>query len=234
LFSFNNFGKRNSTSDFFSDDRIKYKLVDFLKHADTGITSAKVEDVKPPDNLINFDKKLTDLITMHLGDAKLQYETNIERKRISFAHKGVDGADVYLDINSESKGTLALIKMLGPLFYCLSDGKTVFIDEIDTSMHSLLTTKLINLFNSANSNTNCAQIIFSTHDTSILSCEVLRRDEIYFTEKNNEGSTEIIPLAYIKSRQTDNFERGYLQGRYGGIPFLGNLDDLFVGKEDAE
>jgi AAA15 family ATPase/GTPase len=124
--------------------------------------------------------------------------------------------------------------MLGPMFTCLLNGKTIVIDELDTSMHSLLSRKLIELFNSCAINDNCAQIIFSTHDTSILSKEVLRRDEIWFTEKNSEGATEVYSLAEIKTRQTDNFEKGYLQGRYGGVPFLGNIDELFGSKEAGD
>lgn len=234
IFSFNNFGTLSESSKYISDECLKDRIISFVRQADTGITSAKVVKVEVPEHIKDFDSKLNTLISEFTDTNKVKVKTNIDANQIIFAHRGEDGDDIFLDINTESRGTIALIKMLGPIFDSLSAGKTIIIDELDTSMHSLLSRKLIELFNSNFTNTNCAQIVFSTHDTSILSREVLRRDEIWFTEKNSEGATEIYSLADIKSRQSDNFENGYLQGRYGGIPFLGNVDDLFECKEAQE
>ena len=224
IFSFDNFGPFKSVSKFLTSDITRDFMMSFLKHADVGIVSARVEEVDVPENIKEINKKLKDLLEK-IKNVRL--DTNEESKKVQFSHKGVYGQEVYFDFSSESRGTVALTKMLGPIIVALSRGMTIVIDELDTSMHSLMSIKLIELFNKYKSNINCAQIIFSTHDTSLLSNKVLRRDEIWFTEKNLEGATEIISLAEIKTRHTDNFEEGYLQGRYGGIPFLTNLDDIF-------
>ncbi|MDA8428387.1 MAG: ATP-binding protein [Geobacteraceae bacterium] len=227
IFSFNNFGPVSRSSEYFLNNDFKDKIISFIQHADTGISAVKIDEIEVPDTMKGFTNKLNNLLSEHLGDNKIDIESAVEKKKISFAHTGINGEDVFLNINSESRGTIALIKMLGPVFDSLSSGKTIIIDELDTSMHSLLSRKIVSLFNNCSTNQNCSQLIFTTHDTSILSREVLRRDEIWFTEKKSDGATEIYSLADIKSRQSDNFEKGYLQGRYGGIPFLGNIDDLF-------
>ena len=86
--------------------------------------------------------------------------------------------------------------------------------------------RLIQLFNSPQVNRLNAQLIFTTHDTNFLSSGNLRRDQIWFTEKNEEGATDLYPLSDFHSRPTDNFEKGYLQGRYGAIPFAGSAREL--------
>ncbi|MBE8232988.1 MAG: ATP-binding protein, partial [Endozoicomonadaceae bacterium] len=93
--------------------------------------------------------------------------------------------------------------------------------------------KLIQLFQFKETNPNQAQIMFSTHDTNLLVGDILRRDQIWFTEKSRDGSTVISPLTDINTRKGDNIENGYLQGRYGAIPYLGGLDTLFE-KESIE
>lgn len=229
VFSFNKFEPFDDISVFLSVDEIKDIVVSFLKHADTGIMSARVNEIEPPEEVSIFNKKLLELIE---GNAKFKLKSNLSKKAVEFSHRGIGGNEIFLDFNSESRGTRALIKLLGPIIVCLAKGMIIVIDELDTSLHSLLSVKLINLFNNHSSNHNCSQLFFSTHDTSLLSNKVLRRDEIWFSEKNLDGSTELQSLAEIKSRQTDNFEAGYLQGRYGGIPYLGDLDGLFSFKED--
>jgi len=227
IFSFSNFGSISKSTEYFVNDTTKNKLIAFLKHADTGISAVKIDEIEIPEEVKGFASKLNNLLAEHLSDNKINIEAGVEKRKLSFAHKGNNGEDIFLSINSESRGTIALAKMLGPIFDCLSLGKTIIIDELDTSMHSLLSRKIVELFNNCTTNQSCSQLIFTTHDTSILSREILRRDEIWFTEKNTYGATDVYSLADIKSRQTDNFEKGYLQGRYGGIPFLGNIDDLF-------
>jgi AAA15 family ATPase/GTPase len=230
IFSFNNFGSLAKSSKYLVDENVKDKIISFIRYADTGIISAKVEQVEEPGFMAEFNKKLNDIVFEQVDEkVKVQVEASFEREKIAFSHRGVNGEEVLLDIKSESRGTIALIKMLGPIFDCLDNGKTIIIDELDTSMHSLLSSKLVSLFSNTATNPICAQLIFSTHDTSILSSDFLRRDEIWFTEKNCEGATDVYSLADIKSRQTDNFEKGYLQGRYGGVPYLGNIDDLLEG-----
>jgi len=96
----------------------------------------------------------------------------------------------------------------------------VCIDEFNASLHPLLAIKLVQMFNSPESNPNNAQLIFNTHDTNLLHRAIMRRDQIWFTEKDEEGATHLYPLSDFKTRTHQTFEKGYLEGRYGGIPFV--------------
>ncbi|TGO03206.1 hypothetical protein PN36_10890 [Candidatus Thiomargarita nelsonii] len=132
-----------------------------------------------------------------------------------------DYQELLLAASSLKEHPLPVIFLLAPLFEALESGKVIIIDELDTSLHSLLSLKLLKLLNSPTSNKGGAQLIFSTHDTNLLGSEVLRRDQIWLTEKDKQGATHLYPLTDIRTCHTDNFERGYLQGHFGGIPFLG-------------
>jgi hypothetical protein len=92
-----------------------------------------------------------------------------------------------------------------------------------------LTCKLIEIFNSKEKNPNNAQLIFNTHDTNLLSSGFFRRDQIWFTEKNRYGASAIYSLANFKNvRKEDNFEKNYIRGKYGAVPYLGDFDKLFT------
>jgi AAA15 family ATPase/GTPase len=96
----------------------------------------------------------------------------------------------------------------------------VCVDELDASLHPLLAIHLIQLFGDKSLNPKGAQLIFNTHDTNLLSSGILRRDQIWFAEKKQDGSSQIYPLTDFKPRKEENLANGYLQGRYGAIPFL--------------
>jgi len=104
------------------------------------------------------------------------------------------------------------------------------IDELERSLHPLLASRLVQLFNDPTTNPKHAQLLFSTHDTNLLGTTlgepVLRRDQVWLTEKDPQGATVLYPLTDYKPRKAENLERGYLQGRYGAIPFLGDLAGL--------
>ena len=100
------------------------------------------------------------------------------------------------------------------------------MDELDQSLHPLLAIQLIRQFSETKNNPASAQMIFNTHDTNLLSGGALRRDQIWFTEKRRDGESQLYPLTDFKPRRQENLENGYLQGRYGAIPFL-NADWVF-------
>ncbi len=101
------------------------------------------------------------------------------------------------------------------------------MDELEASLHPLLAIEIVKLFNDLRANPYNAQLLFTTHDTNLLGTTIgetsLRRDEIWLTEKDDEGATCLYPLTDYKPRKAENIERGYLQGRYGAIPYLGDL-----------
>ncbi|RGD61442.1 ATP-binding protein [Kitasatospora xanthocidica] len=143
-------------------------------------------------------------------------------------HRGRDGI-VRMDVSEESEGTQALLRQ-APLFMgALRRGGTFVVDEIDSSLHPILTARLIGLFQDSATNPNGAQLIFTSHDASLLGRtdgeDVLRRDQVWFVEKNEHGETELFALADFKPRQEENRERRYLSGSYGGVPYI---DDDFA------
>jgi hypothetical protein len=126
----------------------------------------------------------------------------------------------------ESQGTQKLFELAGPLFHALSSGCLLVLDELDAKMHPLISRHIIRLFSRTSTNPHHAQLIFTTHDTNILSSRLLRRDQIWFTEKDETESTDLYSLMNIvlpdgtKPRGDGNLERNYIKGRYGAIPYL--------------
>lgn len=129
--------------------------------------------------------------------------------------------ELSLTLQEESIGT-QLLFFYGPLLKdAFEKGKTIVLDEIDKSMHPSLVKFIMNLFRDPDVNKNGAQLIVTTHETGILSLEMFRRDQIYFTEKDSKsGVTDLYSLDEFSVRKTENIEKGYLMGRYGAIPFL--------------
>lgn len=191
-------------------------MLSLLKHAEINIQdydfeSQVVENANiplPPG--IQIDKSL-------LGEMK--------QFRLETIHQieSEDGkAHVYrLNFDHESEGTMRLFAY-GPIIMdALEKGRTIVIDEIDNSLHTNLSRYLIELFNNPEVNRNGAQLIFNSHDVSLLDLDLFRRDQIYFVEKNNKtGVTDLYSLADYSPRKNENIQKGYIQGRYGAIPFI--------------
>ena len=109
----------------------------------------------------------------------------------------------------------------------LSNGGTLIVDELESSLHALLTLQMIKLFSQRETNPNGAQLLFSTHETNVLCSDILRRDQIWLTEKCLAGNSILTPLTDFKLRKEFNIQSGYLEGRFGGIPFFGDINKLF-------
>lgn len=127
----------------------------------------------------------------------------------------------------ESEGTKKLIEMSGPIFDTLNNGATLIVDELDAKLHPLLTRNIVLLFMDPEKNRHGAQLIFATHDTNLLDLDIIRRDQIWFAEKDNVESTDIYSLVEFKDeegkkvRNDRDIKRDYIRGRYGAIPFIG-------------
>ena len=134
--------------------------------------------------------------------------------------------------SNESEGTVKYFQLAYPIIDALDSGKRLVIDEIDSKMHPKLTSKIIELFNSKATNPHHAQLIFTIHDTNVLSARILRRDQVWFTQKDTYGATKLYSLADYKVRNNASFEKEYLEGKYGGTPIIGDFSKLFVNEED--
>lgn len=140
--------------------------------------------------------------------------------RAQLMHR-VAGQALPFELSEESTGTRTWYSLIGPTLSALKDGQVILIDEIDASLHPRLSARLLELFQDPDTNSRGAQLIFTTHDTSLLN--VLNRDEVWLTEKNDRGATTLTALAEYggdKVRRSLNLERAYLQGRFGAVPEL--------------
>ena len=145
------------------------------------------------------------------------------RKQLRFSHAASDGGTRTLGYDSESKGTRTLLSLLIPALEALARGSLLVVDELDTSLHPDLARAFVSLFNKEDSNPRGAQLVFSTHDVTLLGSGLIRQDEIWMTDKNREGTSRFTPLTDFKLRSRDDIERAYRHGRFGGVP---TTDDL--------
>ncbi|MBU1744679.1 MAG: ATP-binding protein, partial [Proteobacteria bacterium] len=142
---------------------------------------------------------------------------------IRFLHKTDAGESISFKFDDESDGSKKIFAFAGPWLDVLAKGRILFIDELDTSLHPLMVRFLIGLIQNPEINKHNAQLIFTTHDTSVLDTELFRRDQVWFMEKDREQASRLYPLSDFKPRKGEALEKGYLNGRYGALPFIGEL-----------
>lgn len=136
-----------------------------------------------------------------------------------FRHQ-VGSISADFDLTDESQGTQKLYALAGPILEIIAHGRVLVVDELDRSLHPLLVRQLVKTFHDPSINTRGAQLVFSTHDTSLLDADLLRRDQIWFAEKDSAQAATLVPLTDFSPRKHEAFERAYLTGRYGGVPVL--------------
>lgn len=225
---------------FQDQEEFRKKIINFFKLTNLGIEDIKMEE-PVLDNLSKIlpqkreDEKIASLIQelqkelkdrMKKGGDAREISINAFHKKFDEANKLID--TIALDFELESKGTQKLFGLLGPWFDTLEKGKILIVDELDSRLHTKLTTELLKIFQSG-INTKNAQLIFASHDTNLLRNDLFRRDQIWFTEKDNSGSTDLYSLVEYKINQATSvrndasFEKDYLIGKYGAIPYFGNI-----------
>lgn len=210
-----------------------------LPELKTGIAKLKVEketivedDVKN-EQLMKLIKKAKEhpgepqvIHNRYAGDnVNIIYENgNIYIKTLIAIHHNIDGSEVEISLLDESDGTRRLIEYM-PLLYSVIQNDSVFVvDEIERSIHPILIKDIVRKL--SESTTTKGQLIFTTHESGLLDQKIFRPDEIWFAQKDAEQATQLYPLSDYNIHRTANIENGYLNGRYGGIPFLSNLKDL--------
>ena len=188
----------------------KNAVRDFLSSADIGISDIQTVSRKGFHQRIEFSPT---------GGATQSGAEEHEMQMPQFVHETESGSARF-EFHEESLGTQRLYAFAAPVLDVLRNGKLLVVDELDSSLHTLLVRRLVNMFNSSVSNPNGAQLIFSTHDTSLLVDSLFRRDQVWFTEKDRSQATKLYPLTDFSPRKKEALERGYLAGRYGAIPFF--------------
>ncbi len=176
------------------------------------------------------DKKariLKELLIADLGISDVtirQADGNIPVITTTHRVEDEDGSISYfqLPMEQESAGTQRFFSRIGGWLQALGNGSLLVVDEIEDSLHPLLTRRLIEMIQDSSINIKCAQLLFTTHDAMLLDLSFLRRDQIWFAEKNERScATEIYSLSTFSPRKGENIRKGYLQGRFGAIPFIG-------------
>lgn len=211
------------SEDLFEDKQLKQKLVKLIKAADTKIFDINITKIKD-----NTSSNLNE-------EAKKLIEKN------PFSIYGVH--DVYLNddvvgfdslpFNQESTGTQSIYLLGGKILRTLEKGGLMIVDELDTSLHPFITKMIVMIFQSETTNPKNAQLIFTTHDVSLLDRDLIRRDQVWIAEKSEKGSTELYSLQDFDVREDTPFEKWYLAGKFGGLPQIKSIESLFLEDEQT-
>jgi AAA15 family ATPase/GTPase len=206
------FGPLGTARALESEPRMKALVHGMLRSADLGIAGATVRRHEKIPDARSGAKFVV---------AASQKEEFFE---ILTEHRGADGNPVYFDmLDDESEGTMRFFELVRPLADTLSRGGLLAIDELDQSLHPLLVRRLLTLFHDPVVNPHRAQLFFNTHDTTLLDPKLFRRDQVWFVEKDQGGKTRLYSLLQYSPRKEEALQRGYLQGRYGAVPFIGDF-----------
>lgn len=200
-----------------SDEIQKDFILDFLKKADVGINDLKTIEITNDVLPNNLEEEVKQKLRKEklIISSKTQFDSNLQ----------VAGESDFSFVYQESEGTKKMFELSPFIYYSLKEGTPLIIDEFDARFHPLLTKKIVELYNSPENKTS--QLVFITHDTNLLSHELLRRDQIDFVEKDKYGASHLYTLVEIKGvRNNASYEKDYIQGKYGAVPFLGDFTNL--------
>jgi hypothetical protein len=200
------------TVNMLKQDEGKKQILSFLAAADTSISDISVVSRKLMAKVLKVEVNAGE-VSQELVDEEQEIQD------LKFHHFTDKGKAVF-GIENESIGTRRLLSLIGPIFNILNEGKTLIIDELDSSLHPLLVRRLVKLFHSEELNPNGAQLVFTSHDATLLSSDLLRRDQVWFVEKDREQASCLYPLSDFSPRKNEALENGYLAGRYGALPFF--------------
>ena len=218
--TFNNLAALRDVSlrEYLKDSKeLKDFALEFLKKADFNIKDYKVLETDVPEDVL---AAIPDFIKIGM---------NIPQKPKTFnAVFKHTGNDLELSYEEESMGTQIVFCFIPFVMDALNNKKVVIVDELDKSLHPYLVEMIVGMFNDPDINKSGAQLIFNTHDTNLLKLNILRRDQIWFTEKDDSnGISDLYPLSDFSVRKTENVEKGYMLGRYGAVPFIKNDFNLW-------
>jgi septum formation topological specificity factor MinE len=210
----------NLMNAMFGKNEIDVRTIRFLEVIGTGVISYRQTTSEMPDDVKEMRKGIVELLNRHVGSNPSDDRLKLDEKRfeVELGHRGLKGQSHFFTGELESAGTRRLLVLMNEIFKVLDSGGLAIVDELDASLHSVAVEAIISLFTDIDFNPNMAQLIATTHDTNLLNPDQLRRDEIWFVEKNFAGFSEYFSLAEIVSRKGESFEKSYLQGRYGALP----------------
>ncbi|MEK7856639.1 MAG: ATP-binding protein, partial [Acidobacteriota bacterium] len=202
------------TFELFNKPGGKDQLINFIQIADLGIDDIAVKRDSIPAGLV-----VTPGVQIMAPGPGAKAP---EFLRMQTLHK-IAGSKEFatLELAEESNGTIKLISAAGAWLKVLANGEVLLIDELDNSLHPMIVRFLIGLFHNTKTSKNNAQLLFSTHDTSLLDGDIFRRDQIWFIEKDKQNASRLYPLTEFSPRKEEALGKGYLKGRYGALPYIG-------------
>lgn len=220
---------RNVTLKLMKNDDYRKKIVNLMQKADLGIHNVEISEIDFSGDIVpeEVSEYLRKMIIRDMEGKKIPI---ISTQHAKYDSKGMISGFEYFDLDkNESEGTKKFFNLSGPIMDALNKGYILVVDELDARLHPVLTREIIKLFNSEKGNPRNAQLIFTTHDTSMLSVNFFRRDQIWFLEKDNADSSDLHSLVEFKIkgqkvRKDASFEKDYIKGRYGAIPFIRDFD----------
>lgn len=214
-------GFRQATLELLKSDKHKKRIIDFMRNADMGLENIQRRLVDNEED--NIEKNETSK-----EKAKKENHILLGIRNIRNSKGEVIGSKETLFDFFESEGTKKYFNYIGAVIEALENGMSLFIDEFDSRLHPLITKSIVKLFNSKKFNKGKAQLVIVTHDTNLLDSALMRRDQIYFTEKLKNGESKYYSLINIKGIRNDaSFNKDYIKGKYGAIPFIGDFKLLF-------
>lgn len=229
-----NVGMRMYTERMLDDEDAAQEIGSLIRQLDLGIHELRVErGVSSPMPLPEeAPEELRTALEPFIRLASKQEQTTVRTVHRKMDDEGQPvGLELFYMDKHESEGTKKLFAMSGPLLDSLKSGDVLIIDELDARLHPLLTKEIVRLFNDPKRNGNRAQLIFVTQDTNLLDNLLLRRDQIWFVEKDRQGGSHLYSLVEFKVRNDATYEKDYIQGRYGAIPFLGGIHQALPERE---
>ncbi len=206
------------TASLYSEIQFKSDINEFLRAADLEIQDVNINTKKFDSGDLPDD--MPDVLKLEL----ISELKGAEVFDIKTIHQKNGGGTCQLEFDEESDGTQKLFSFAGPWLDSLANGYVLVIDELHDNFHPAIVRFLVSLFHNTEKNPENAQLVFTTHETSILSQDVFRRDQIWFCEKDQYQATSLYSLSDFSVRKKhENLERSYLSGRYGALPFIRNL-----------
>jgi uncharacterized protein len=227
------------TTQMLDDAASRERVLAMLRAADLGVTGAKKHELDPA--LRERLQRAVRILAGQEGEPEgIEEGPEFAELGVRLTHAGTDG-DVELDADDESLGTLIWFGLIGPVIDALAHGSVFLADELDASLHPALVAQLLRLFQDPESNPRRAQLVFNSHDATLLGdsgSRLLGRDQVWFTEKNQDGSTHLYSLTDLDPRKEEAVGRRYLAGRYGATPILSDQEfhavaDLITSGEGA-
>lgn len=214
------------TSEMLRDNHFRNRAQALLRAADLGVESARRRAMDP-----EIQERMRRALMILRGaedDAVDVGDVDFEDLGVELEHRARDGSVIPLPMRDESLGTLVWFGVVGPVLQVLDSGSVLLADELDSSLHPALGAELIRLFQDPQTNPNHAQLVFNSHDSSLLgdtvATRLIGRDQVWFTEKDRDGETRLYPLLDLSPRKQEAIGKRYLDGRYGATPIVSHAE----------